>query len=66
MSRVYESIEDILTDKISSDSVFNIERFLGYPISADILENLEDKIRDILDHMPEDEMIKWELKYLSE
>ena len=66
MGRVYEAIEDILTDKISSDSVFNIEKFLGYPISADILENLEDRIRDILDHMPEDEMMHWELKYLSE
>lgn len=66
MSRVYEAIEDILAEKISNDSVFNIEEFLGYPISADTLEDLEDRIRDVLDHMPEDEMIKWESKYLSE
>lgn len=66
MCKVYESIEDVLTHKICNDSVFNIEKFLGYPISADILENLEDRIRNILDNMSEDEMIQWELKYLSE
>lgn len=66
MSRIYEAIEDVLTDKISNDSVSSIEEFLGYPISSDGLEGLEDRIRDILDHMPEDEMIKWEQKYLSE
>lgn len=66
MGKVYEAIEDILTEKISSDSVYNIEKFLGYPISADVLEGLEGRIRDILDQMPEDEMIKWEQKYLSE
>lgn len=63
MTKTYEAIEDILTEKISSDTVFNIEDFLGYPISANVLENLEERIREILDQMPEEEMIKYELKY---
>ncbi len=64
MTKYYEAIEDILTEKISNDSVANIEDFLGYPITADILENLEYRIREVLDQMPEDEMFKYEAKYL--
>jgi hypothetical protein len=63
MSRVYEAIEDKLTEAISNDSVLNIEDFLGYPISADVLENLDDRIREVLDQMPEEEMLKYEEKY---
>lgn len=64
MAKYYEAIEDILTEKISNDSVSDIEDFLGYPITADIIENLEDRIREVLDQMPEDEMLKYEAKYL--
>lgn len=63
MSIVYEAIEDKLTEAISNDSVLNIEDFLGYPISADVLENLDDRIREVLDQMPEEEMLKYEEKY---
>ncbi|MCD7996419.1 MAG: hypothetical protein LUH21_04210 [Clostridiales bacterium] len=63
MRQPYESIEDKLTEVISNSSVAEIEDFLGYQISADILENLEEKIRQVLDQMPEEEMIKYELKY---
>jgi hypothetical protein len=65
MSKIYEAIEDMLTEKISNDSVFEIENFLGYPISADILENLEVRIREVLDKMSEEEMIQYEKKYLA-
>lgn len=63
MSRIYEAIENKLTEAISNDSVLNIEDFLGYPISADVLENLDDRIREVLDQMPEEEMLKYEEKY---
>lgn len=65
MKRTYEAIEDILTEKIAMDSVSNIEDFLGYPISANVLENLEDRIREVLDQMPEEEMLLYEAKYLG-
>ena len=65
MKRTYEAIEDILIEKIASDSVSNIEDFLGYPISAYVLENLEDRIREVLDQMPEEEMLLYETKYLG-
>ena len=64
MNKPYEAIEDILTEKISNDTVANIEDFLGYPISADVLENMEGRIREVLDQMPEEEIIKYELKYM--
>lgn len=61
----YEAIEDILTEKIATSSVHDIEEFLGYQISADVLENLEDRIRAILDHMSEDELIDCEKRFLN-
>lgn len=66
IGREYEAIEDILAEKISNDSVLNIEQFLGYPISADVLENLEDRIREILDQMTEEELLLYEDKYLRQ
>jgi len=62
----YEAIEDILTERISSDTVSNIEKFLGYSISADVLENIEDRIREVLDQMPEEEILLYEKKYLTQ
>ena len=59
----YESIEDILTEKIAMAPVQDIEEFLGYQISADILGNLEDRIRHILDNMSEDELLACEEKF---
>ena len=66
IGREYEAIEDILAEKISNDSVSNIEQFLGYPISAEVLENLEDRIREVLDQMPEEELLLYEDKYLRQ
>ena len=59
----YESIEDILTENIAGACVQDIEDFLGYPISADVLENLEDRIRSVLDGMSEDEILAVEDKF---
>ena len=59
----YESIEDILTENIAGACVQDIEDFLGYPISADVLENLEDRIRSVLDSMSEDELLAVEDKF---
>lgn len=56
----YESIEDILTHKISMLSVHQIEEFLGREISAEELENAESIIREKLDGMEEDELLEVE------
>lgn len=64
MKRIYESIEDMLTEKICEAHYTDIEDFLGYPISADVMENLEDRVREVLDQMPEDELLLFERKYL--
>lgn len=63
VKRTYEAKGNILQKKISNDSVLEMEDFLGYPISADVLENLDDRIREILDRMPEEEIVKYALKY---
>ena len=54
----------MLVEKICEAHYTDIEDFLGYPISADVMENLEDRIREVLDQMPEDEMLLFEQKYL--
>lgn len=56
--------EEKLVEKISEASVSEKEDFLGYPISADILENIEDRIREILAQMPYDEIVKFVKKFL--
>lgn len=66
MERTYEAIEDMLVDKIREAHYTEIEDFLGYPISADVVENLEDRIREVLDQMPEDEMLLFEQKFLAD
>jgi hypothetical protein len=62
----YESIEDRLTEKIREASYAEIEDFLGYPISADVIETLEDRIREVLDQMQEEVLYLYEQKYLVE
>lgn len=61
----YVAIEDTLAEKISNAHYTDIEEVLGYPISADVLENLEDRIRDALDELTEDELLELENKYLN-
>lgn len=61
----YEAIKDILTEKIATSSVQDIEEFLGYQISADVLENLSGRIRAILNRMSEDELLGCEAKFLN-
>ena len=60
---VNAKIDNQLIEKISASSVEEIEDFLGYPISADILENLDDRIQKVLSQMPEEEIIKYKNKY---
>lgn len=66
-TEMQETYNDVLinylVDKISSDSVQNIENFLGYPISADVLENLDDNIREVLLQMPEEELMAYHADY---
>lgn len=57
------NLEDKLIDAISTDNVMEIEDFLGYPISDIVLENLEDRIREVLDQMPDEEIQKFVSKY---
>lgn len=59
----YSAIEDVLTEKIAGACVQDIEDFLGYPISADVMENLEDRIRSVLDSLSEDELLAVEDKF---
>ena len=63
--KTYEAIEDILVEKICEAHYEDIEDFLGYPISADVLEELDIIVRDILDNMTEDEMLYCEHKFLN-
>lgn len=62
----YSSIEDILTWKISCAHVEQIEEFLGYQISADVLENLQDRICEVLDTMTEEELFECEKTFWNE
>ena len=64
MDRTYEAIEDMLVEKICEAHYTDIEDFLGYPISADVMENLEDRVREVLGQMSEEEMFLFEQKYL--
>lgn len=66
--RTYESIEDILTEKIYSGTVASIEEFLGYTLDLCEVcdeETLKEKIHTKLDCMDEDDLIRCEIKYLS-
>ena len=65
-SKTYSSIEDILTEKISAAPVEQIEEFLGYQISADVLENLQDRIREVLDSMTDEELSDCEKVFWKE
>jgi hypothetical protein len=62
----HKSIEDELVEKIRGANYTEIEDFLGYPISAKVLENLEDRIREVLDQMPDEEFLLYKQKYLTE
>ena len=63
MSIIYESIEEKLIEKISNNTISNIEDFLGYPISEIDIGDLEDKIAEVLYQMPEEEILKYARKY---
>lgn len=53
-------------EKIQNSHYTEIEDFLGYPLSADVMENLEDRIREVLYQMPEDEILKYKKKFGTE
>lgn len=55
---------EMLVEKISSASIYDIENFLGYQISADVLEDLEERIRKILNVITETELLYWERRFL--
>lgn len=65
MNTSHKIFEDVLVDMISNDTVVNIEDFLGYPISADVMENLDDRIREVLLQMPDDVVFTFVQNYLS-
>ena len=67
MERTYESIEDILEEKIFHDTIFNIENFLGHELSMEEIlhtDVLRTRIREVLDDMDEDNLLYWERKYV--
>ena len=59
----YESIEDKLEEIISNESVDMIEEFLGYELTFNTPEDIHSQVRDVLDQMPEEELLLWEEKY---
>lgn len=65
MSIAYRPIEEILAEKISESHYTDIEAILGCPISADVLEDVEDRIREALDEYTEDELLELERRYLQ-
>lgn len=52
-----------LVEAISNSNTSDIEDFLGYCISADILEDIETHIANILSQMPDDEINKYMIKF---
>lgn len=63
MGIIYEVIKKKLIEKISNDTISNIEDFLGYQINDVMINNLDDKIREVLCQMPGEEIIKYARKY---
>lgn len=63
MSIIYEALEKKLIEKISNDKISNIEDFLGYQIKDIVINDLDDKIREVLCQMPGEEIIKYARKY---
>lgn len=66
--KTYESIEDILTEKIYAGTVVSIEKFLGYTMTLNEvfdIDGVKRKIRDKLDNMTEDELLSCELMYMA-
>lgn len=66
--KTYESIEDILTEKIYAGTVASIEKFLGYTMTLNEvcdIDGVKRKIRDKLDNMTEDELLSCELMYMA-
>lgn len=63
MSIIYEAIEKKLIEQISNDTISNIEDFLGYQIKDVVINDLDDKIREVLCQMPGEEIIKYARKY---
>lgn len=53
------SVIENLLNKIPEESVSEIEEFLGYPISADILEDIDSHLRKALSQMSGKEVKKW-------
>lgn len=57
---------DILVERISEAHYTEIEQLLGYPITGAMVEDgLENRIRRTLALLPEEEVLKYELKYLD-
>ena len=59
----YESIEYKLEEIISNESVDMIEEFLGYELTFNAPEDIHSQVRDVLDQMPEEELLLWEERY---
>jgi hypothetical protein len=63
MGIIYEVIEKKLIEKIPNDTISNIEDFLGYQIKDVMINDLDDKIREVLCQMLGEEIIKYARKY---
>lgn len=46
--------EEALIRAVRNDDVEGIEDFLGYEISDVVLEELDSRLREVMDQMPED------------
>jgi len=56
-------VHELLIKFVCNDTVENIEDFLGYPISANVLEGLEDRMREVLSQMPDEELTRYKERY---
>lgn len=52
-----------LLDKIEAATIGDIEDFLGYQVTDEILEDLRTHLEDVYDQMPEEELEQFVKKY---
>lgn len=52
-----------LLDRIEETSIPEIEDFLGYPVTNEIIENLREHLEEAYDQMPEEEIESFEQKF---
>lgn len=60
-----EKTDAALVEAICDAHYVDIEDFLGYPVSSDVLENLRDRVECVMAQMPEEELSLMKEKFLN-